>query len=174
MDLNPTNIQQEASPSITANINQNVGETNSQVQQSYEAPAQAASRGLLGVQNNMNQGLSYGDQATTAAIKSRYNGQNVFAQNQLNIDTMKAADADHLRNLGAATQAASQEVELNRQKAILQWNIDQQNKKARGQILGTTLGIVGGVVGGVYGGAAGAGAGYAVGSGVGNAVGSAN
>lgn len=169
----PQDINESSAPSITANVNQQAGETNRDVSNTYNAGTSTA-RGLLNSPSNFNQGLSYGDSATTAAIKSRYQQQATVAQNQLSIDTMKQASSDHLRNLQTATAAAGQEVEQNRQKALLKWNIDQANKKARGAILGTTLGIIGGVVGGIYSGGAGAAAGYAAGSGVGNAVGSSN
>ncbi len=158
-------------PTISANIASRAGQTNAQVANSYAAPAQEASRGLLNSHDNFNNGLSYGDQATSAAIKSRYLPQQNQAANQLKIDTMKNADADHIRNLQTATAAAGQEVELNKQKALLKWKIDQADKKARGAILGTTLGIVGGVVAGVYTGGTGAAAGYAAGQGIGQAAG---
>lgn len=167
----PSTFTESSAPSITANVGQQVGESNRDVSNTYNAGTSAA-KGLLNSPSNFNSGLSYGDSATSAAIKSRYTQQSNVASNQLSIDTMKQASSDHLRNLQTATAAAGQEVEQNKQKALLKWSIDQANKKARGAILGTTLGIVGGVVGGIYSGGAGAGAGYAVGSGVGNAIGS--
>jgi hypothetical protein len=122
----------------------------------------------------MDSTLDYGNNALTQAIQNRYSQGFNQNQAQLNTSIMQNADADHLQNLTVATNAASQEVELNRQKALLAWKIDQANKRARGQILGTTLGIVGGVVGGVAGGADGAMAGYKLGSGVGQSYGQNN
>ncbi len=171
-DTSPLAFEATASPAIAANVNQYAGQTNQGIANSYTQGGESAARGLLNAPSNFNSGLSYGDQATSAAIKARYLPQQNMAQSELKIDAMKNADADHLRNLQTATQAAGQEVEMNKQKAILKWKIDQQNKKARGAILGTTLGIVGGVVGGIYSGGTGAAAGYAAGQGVGNAVGS--
>ena len=170
----PENVSAEAAPSITANIQGQASQTNGQIANSYMNAGASGAKGLLNAPNNINGGLSYGDNATTAAIKSRMNSGNALNQGQLKVSTMQQADADHLRNLQTATQAAGQEVAMNKQKAILAWNIDQQNKKANGAILGTTLGIVGGVVGAYAGGAGGAVAGYQAGQGVGNAVGSAN
>ncbi len=160
-----------ASASVTQNINNQVGHTNQQIADSYSQPAMAAGRGLLNSHDNFNNGLSFGDQATTAAIKSRYDKQYQQSESGLKLDMIKGAQADHVRNLQVATQAAGQEVAMNKEKAILKWKQEQAAKKARGQVIGTTLGIVGGVVGAIYGGPAGAGAGYALGSGVGSAVG---
>ncbi len=173
MDLNQfdNNINSTADPSLRANVNEQVGQTNQNVADNYAQGAQSAGRGLLNSHDNFNSGLSYGDRATTAAIKSRYDRQYQQSENKLKLDVMKNAQSDHIRNLQVAGQAAGQEVALNKEKAILKWKKEQADKKARGQVIGTTLGIVGGVVGAIYGGPAGAGAGYALGSGVGSAVG---
>ncbi len=160
--------------SLDAFSRQQVGQSNQDVANTYGSGAMSAGRGLLNAPNHTNSSLSYGDQATTSAIQSRYQQKYTQNENALKLDVMKSAQSDHIRNLQSATQMASQEVEQNRQKALLKWKIDQANKKARGAIVGQTLGIVGGVVGGIYGGAAGAGAGYAAGSGIGQAYGENN
>lgn len=165
------NLDPTADPSVKANVAEQVGMSNHDLAQKYSGDATTAGRGLLNSHDNFNNGLSYGDNATSAAIKSRYNQDYKQSENALKLDTMKKANADHIANLHVATQAAGQEVELNKQKAILKWKMEQAEKKARGQVVGNVLGIVGGVVGAVYGGPAGAGAGYALGSGVGQAAG---
>ena len=167
----PNALKETHDPSLAAFSNQQVGQSNQDVANSYGQGAMSAGRGLLNAPSNTNSSLSYGDQATTSAIQSRYQQKYTQNENALKLDVMKNAQNDHIRNLQSATAMAGQEVEQNRQKALLKWKIDQANKKARGAIVGETLGIVGGVVGGIYGGPAGAGAGYAAGSGIGNAVG---
>lgn len=171
MDLDGHNVDSAADPSITANINEQVGQTNHGIAAQYGS-GMAQARGLLNQPDNYNQGISYGDKATSDAIRSRYSQGFHRHENELSTDIMKNASRDHIANLHVASQAAGQEVEDNRQKAILRWKVEQANKKARGAVLGNVLGIVGGVVGGIYGGGApGAMAGYAAGQGVGNAVG---
>ena len=180
MDINGYSLDSENPASITANVNTQANQTNQDIANQYTGDAKSAGRGLLNSTDNFNNGLSFGDKAQTQAIQSRYTQAYNRGESALSLDALKNAQSDHIRNLQIATQAAGQEVELNRQKAIMKWNIEQQNKKARGAILGTTLGIVGGVVGGVVGAygtagvgtAAGAAAGYAAGQGVGQAVGS--
>ncbi len=161
-------------PSLASFTKEQVGQSNQSLANSYDHDAMASGRGLLNAPNHTNSSLSYGDQATTSAIQSRYQQKYTQGENALKLDVMKNAQSDHIRNLQSTTAMAGQEVEMNRQKALLKWKIDQANKKARGQVIGTTLGIVGGVVGAYFGGAAGAGAGYAAGSGVGQAVGENN
>ncbi len=129
-------------------------------------------RGLLNPATNPGQGLAYGDQATSDAIRSRSNQAYTRKEHDIKTDILKNASHDHLAALQVASHAAGEEVEQNRQKELLRWKIDQQNKKARGAVLGTVLGITGGVVAGIYTGGAGAGAGYAAGQGIGQAVGS--
>ena len=173
-DLSPDPgvLDPRSDPSLTSFSREQVGQSNQDVANNYGQGAMAAGRGLLNAPNNMNSSLNYGDQATTAAIRSRTNQQYTQSENGLKLDVMKNAQADHIRNLQSATAMAGQEVEQNRQKALLKWKIDQANKKARGAVVGNVLGIVGGVVGAYAGGPAGAGAGYAVGSGAGQAIGS--
>lgn len=173
MDMDGYNIDSTADPSLTANIKEQVGQTNQQMANGYAEGGIAAGRGLLNStgSDDFNRGLSFGDKATTAAIKSRYDKQYQLSETKLKLDAIQGAQSDHLRNLTVATQAAGQEIELNKKKAELKWQKEQADKKARGAIVGTTLGIVGGVVGGIYSGGAGAGAGYAAGNAAGNAIG---
>ncbi len=171
MEWNDKSLDPTSDPSITAAVKEQVGQSNHDLANTYGQQAQTAGRGLLNSHDNFNNGLSYGDAATTAAIKGRYEQKYKQSENALSLDTMTKANADHIRNLQVATNAAGQEVEMNKQKAILKWKIQQAEKKARGAVVGNVLGIVGGVVGAVYGGPAGAGAGYALGQGVGTAAG---
>lgn len=181
MDIDGQNIDATSDPAIGATVDRQIGLTNAGMAKDYMASAPQA-RGLLGENSNFNSGLAYGDKANTQAIRNRYMPDYNLQQKELNLETIKSAQTDHIRNLQVATQAASQEVEMNRQKALIKWKIDQANKQARGAVLGQVLGITGAVVGGVAAGyatggvGAGAGitAGYAAGSGLGNAVGSAN
>lgn len=172
----PTNIEGASllptnDPSISSNVATQTGTSNQDYAANYGS-GNSTARGLLnGANPSFDQNLDFGNQAQTQAIQGRYSQPYYRGEAQLSTNIVAAADADHLHNLQVATDAAGQEVELNRQKALMAWKIDQANKRARGQILGTTLGIVGGVVGGIYGGAGGATAGYAAGSGVGQAAG---
>lgn len=171
-NLNPTasaGIAQEATQS--SNPYENVG--------AYSA-GKAPAQGLLNDPSSFQEGLGGGNDSMAGAIKARsMQGFNI-GQNQVDLSIAKQASADKLNALSIASQQANQEVLQNRQKAMLAYQIDQANKKARGQILGTILGITGGigggVIGGVYGGptgaATGAQAGFGVGSGTGQMIGS--
>lgn len=170
MDVAGQNMDDYADPSITANVNEQVGQSNAGIARNYEGGIDQA-RGLLSQPEHFNSQLAYGDKATTDAIRSRFSQPYMREEHKLKTDIMMNASQDHIRNLQSASHAAGQEVEANRQKAILRWKIEQSNKRARGAVLGNVLGIVGGVVGGAYSGGAAAGAGYAAGQGVGNAVG---
>ncbi len=174
MDLNGYNVDSASSPAIDANVNGLVHQSNADLGNQYLSHTSEA-RGLLNQPNNFSSNLGYGDAATSEAIRSRASQPYLRQEGQLKLDVMQNAASDHIRQLQVASQAAGQEVEDNRQKAILRWKVDQANKKARGAVLGNVLGIVGGVVAGVYtagtGAAAGAAAGYAAGQGIGNAVG---
>ncbi len=170
-NVNDYNLAPTADPAITANINNRTAQTSAGIAQNYGSELGEA-RGLLNSGGNEPPGLSYGDQATSAAIKARYNQAYTQNENQLKTSIIQNADQDHLRALTTATNAAGQEVELNRQKAILRYKVEQANRRARGQVLGSVLGIVGGVGGAVIGGEAGGWKGAAVGAGVGQAAGS--
>ncbi len=164
------NLDPTASPQISSMVNENQG--------SY-APAdksgEAYGRGLLDNSSSPSAGI---DQGTMNAIKSRANQRYNLGESQLDVGIMKQANADKINHLLNVSQLANTEVEQNRQKALLSYQIQQANRRARGQILGSVLGITGGIIGGVagsYGGgvgaAAGASAGYAAGSGAGQMIG---
>lgn len=177
-EINGINVDSTNDPSIQSTVNFQSGQSNAGVAQGYSQPGQEAAQGLLNRPDNYNKGLNYGDAATSAAIKQKYMGQYNIQNNALSLETTRNATADQIHNLSATTQAAGQEVEQNRQKALLKWNVEQQNKRARGAILGNVLGIVGAVGGGVagafaggVGAPAGAAAGYALGQGAGNMIG---
>lgn len=144
--------------------------TNSGVAQDYMRGADVG-KGLLTQNDTYGSGLAYGNpmsQAIKQRAMSDYNSQYKDISNR----ALRAASEDHIRNLASATQMASEEVQMNRQKEMLKNQIDQANKRARGQVLGTVLGITGGIAGAYVGGPAGAAAGYSAGQGVGNMVGS--
>ncbi len=174
LSYDPNVLEARSSPALGAFSKEQAGQSNQDIANTYGQAAMASGRGLLNAPNNTNSSLSYGDQATTAAIRGRTNQKYTQEENGLKLDIIKNAQADHIRNLQSATQLASQEVEQNRQKALLKWKIDQANKKARGSIVGETLGIIGGAAAAYYSGGnmAAAGAGYQAGKGIGTAVGS--
>lgn len=179
MDLNGYNVDSNADPNITANVNEQVGHSNADLAGKYGSGITQA-RGLLAQPETFNSQLGYGDKATSAAIRSRYSMPYNQSEKQLKLDNLRGAATDHLRQLSVASAAAGQEVEENRQKAILRWKVDQANKRARGAVVGSVLGIVGGVAGGIagaYAGGVGAGtgamAGYQLGQGAGNMIGGA-
>src|SRR6185503_7205415 len=168
MDVNGQNLDPTATPAITDSINHQVGMSNQGLANSYSSNA---GQGLLNLNTSGGSGTAFQPSAESAAIRNRYMPQFNRSEQQLSLDNLKGAQEDHIRNLQVATAAAGQEVELNKQKAILKDKIDQANKKARGAVLGTVLGIVGGVVAGIYTGGTGAAAGYAAGNAAGNAIG---
>lgn len=170
MEVNGQSLDPTATQEITDNVNRQAHMSNADVANDYNQGI-SSGRGLLNQQAPINGSLAYGDKATSDAIRSRYMPQFNRAENELKLENMRNAQTDHLRNLQTATQAASEEVELNKQKALLKWKIEQANKKANGAIVGNVLGIIGGAVGAYFGGVGGAAAGYQAGQGVGNAVG---
>ncbi len=181
-NVNDYDLTPRADPAVTANVATRTGQTSAGIAQDYSS-GMGEARGLLNQPSQTNNTLSYGDQATSAAIKARYNQDYTRQENDLKVSVMRNADADHIRSLQVATAAAGQEVQENREKAILKYKIEQANRRARGQVLGSVLGIVGTVGGAVAGGAAtgtfvggavGAQAGGALGSGIGQAYGSNN
>lgn len=154
-------------------INEQVGQTNAGIAKGYTS-GNAEARGLLAQPENFNQGLSFGDRATSDAIKGKYMQSYAHKESQLNNKMLQSADQDHVRKLQNAANMAGEEVELNKQKEILRHKKAQAARAARGAVLGQVLGITAGVVAGVYTGGAGAGAGYMAGNAAGNAIGGAN
>lgn len=145
----------------------------------YMGGAQEAGRGLIGQDDNFSQGLGFGDQAMSAAIKSKYNAKYNLGENRLAHEMKKAGQDDQIKKLQVTSQLASEEHQMNLQKEILRRKKIQAKKAARGQIIGQVLGITGAVAGGVIGAAAGgagapmgAMAGYQAGTALGGAVGS--
>jgi hypothetical protein len=169
MDVNGQSLESTASKDITENINQFSRGNVQSTADSYSG--NSAGRGILNAQTNFDRGLGGENTAEAAAIRNRYMPQYDRHERQLNLDNVRAAGADRIRNLAVATQAASEEVQLNRQKAILKDKIEKAQRAARGAVLGHVLGIVGGVVGGVVTGGVGAAAGFAAGEAAGNAIG---
>jgi hypothetical protein len=171
MEINGQDLEYESNEALRDTIAQQTQRSNQDLANTYNSGI-SEGRGLLNSQDGFDSSVSYGNKAEADAIRSRYMPSYKRAETSLKIDNMKNAQSDQIRHLAIASQAAAQEVEINKQKTLLKWKIDQANKKARGAVLGNVLGIVGGVVGGIYGGPAGAMAGYGAGQGIGNAAGS--
>lgn len=159
-----------ASPQLTGLINSETSTNANKIAANYGSGIEEG-RGLLNAPDNFNKNLSYGDAGTLGAIKSKYNQEYNQNAKQLSTKLMSQANTDQIKRLAVASQAADQEVELNRQKEFLKYQKSQANKKARGAVLGHVLGIVGGVVAGAYTAGAGAPAGFMAGEAAGNAIG---
>lgn len=181
MDVNGIDLEASSNPSISAHMNE-LASDNTQNQANRYTQDFSQAKGLLTQPEHFSSSLAYGDKATSDAIRQRSGLQPYLRQeSQLKLDAVKNASSDRLRALSAATTAASQEVAMNKQKALLRWQVDQANKKARGAVLGHVLGIVGAVGGAIVGTyaapgagtAVGASAGAALGEGAGNAIGGA-
>lgn len=168
MDINGIDLEARGNAQVDA-LALEGRKSNADVGREYMQGTQAG-RGLLTQPSDGNQGLAYGS-PMQAAIKQRYMNEYNFEHQKLNNRVLRAASEDHLRNLSATSQLANEEVQQNRQKAMLKNEIEQANKRARGQVLGTVLGITGGIAGAFAGGPTGAMAGYAAGSGAGQMIG---
>jgi len=124
--------------------------------------------GLLNQSDNMNQNLSFGDQALSTAIRGKYSKpfqvQQQGMQNKMKLD----ARNEHFEKVRVAHELASQEAQTNFQKELIKYKQKQQKRAQRQQLVGSVLGIVGGVAGGIMGGPAGAKGGMAGGQAVGN------
>lgn len=178
MDINGISLEPTADPHITSHVNELNSYTGNDLGQNYLSDKPQA-RGLLGADSSFDKSLGYGDDGTMKAIQSKYAQKYNLGERQLDLNTMRQADADHLLALNSAAGLANQEVLQNQQKALLRYEIEQANKRAKGQILGQVLGITGGIVGGVAGAysgtgpagvAVGASAGYNLGSGAGQTM----
>lgn len=130
----------------------------------------AQGQGLINRPDNFNQGLSFGDQAMSQAIKAKYQGMNLAPQSMA-LESKRMAQDSHLNKLNMASQLAADEANMNLQKEILRQKKKQAQKAMRGQVIGSILGIGGAAAGVALGGAAGGMAGFAAGQGVGQAVG---
>lgn len=128
------------------------------------------SRGLLTQQDNTNQGLAYGDEALSSAIRGKmskgYNVARSGLENKMKLD----ARNEHQAKLMTAHQMANEEANLNFQKEMIKYKQKKMKQAQRQQLIGQVLGLTGAVVGGVYGGPAGAAAGGAAGNMVGGGM----
>jgi len=167
MDVNGMSLDATSTKEIGDLVSDN--RTNAGVAQDYMRGT-GAGRGLLTQEDTYNSGLAYGN-PMSHAIKQRAMNDYNTQYKEISNRALRAASEDHIRNLASASQMANEEVQMNRQKEMLKNQIDQANKRARGQVLGTVLGITGGIAGAYAGGPAGAMAGYSAGQGVGNMVG---
>lgn len=129
-------------------------------------------RGLL-ARDNFSEGLGGSPNPMREAIRSKYAGQFNRAQERLNLDMTKGANADHLRKLEVAQQMAADELKMNFEKEMQRKKLARARAAARGSVVGQVLGTVAAVVAGIYTGGSGAAAGYAAGNAVGNAIGGA-
>lgn len=170
MDYNNMDLSSTNSAALSGLINEHNATDANKVAQNYSSGI-SEGRGLLNRPDNINQTLSYGNDATSNAIKSKYSQQYGLASRELSTKTMMQAHADQIQKLTVASQLADQEVQMNREKALLIDKKKQANKHARGAVLGHVLGIVGGVVAGAYTGGAAAPAGFMAGEAAGNAIG---
>ncbi len=120
--------------------------------------------GLLNQPDTFNQGLSYGDQGMSDAIKQKYsrpfNVQQQGMQNKMKLD----ARNEHFAKIKMAHDLAGQEANTNFQKEMVKYKQKQAKQQQRTAIIGSVLGLVGSVVGGIYGGPGGASAGGAAGN----------
>lgn len=168
MDIDGQSLEASANSDITANIGEYSRGSNQSLADSFGS---SAGRGLLSSRNNFDQNTGFGHSAEMDAIRGRYMPKFERQEKQLNLDNLRGASMDRLRNLQVATQAAGEEVQINKQKAILKDKIEKAQKAARGAVLGHVLGIVGGVVGGVVSGGTAAAGGYMAGQAAGQAIG---
>lgn len=133
--------------------------------QAYGSIAQGTkdSAGLLSGPETFNQGLSFGDQALSSAIRSKYSKPyNVKMQGLENKMRLDARNA-HQAKLETAHQLASEEAQMNFQKEMIKYKKKMAKRQMRQQLVGSVLGIGATVAGGAMGGPAGAAGGSAVG-----------
>lgn len=171
MDLGSIDTTSYRDPSLGATIDSQVGKSNADIGRSYTSGNQEA-RGLLNDPGQLNKSLGFNDQAMGDAIRSKYMQGYGHKESQLNNKMFQQADADHIRQLAGASELANQEVEMNRQKEILRWKVQQSKKAQRGAILGNVLGIAGAAGGAYAGGPQGMMAGMQGGQAAGNMIGS--
>lgn len=168
MEIEGQSLEASADPNIAANVNEYGRGSNQSLADSFSS---GAGRGLLSSRNNFDQDTGFGHSAEMDAIRGRYMPQFDRQEKQLKLDNLKAAGMDRIRNLQVATEAAGQEVQMNKQKTILKDKIEKAQRAARGAVLGHVLGIVGGVVAGYFTAGTGAAAGFAAGEAAGQAIG---
>lgn len=127
--------------------------------------------GLLNGGSGFNDGLNFGNDAMTQAIRQKYSKpfqvQQQGLQNKMKLD----ARNEHFTKIHTAHQLANEEANLNFQKEMIKYKQKMQKKAMRGQIISTVLSLGGAVAGGVVGGPVGAMAGYGGGAMAGQAIG---
>lgn len=132
----------------------------------YQALSQGTdTSGLLNQPDNFNQGLGYGYEAMSQAIRSKYSQpyqiQMQGMQNKMQLDARNA----HFQKVLTAHHLASEEASMNFQKEMIKYKQKVAKRAQRQQLIGSVLGLAGGIVGSVYGGPAGGMAGQAAGQG---------
>lgn len=176
MEVEGYNLDPTSNKDLTAHINEMNSQSTGDLAKQYSS-GMGEARGLLNQPSGTNNSLAYGDRAVSDAIRSRSNQGYYQSERKLSVDVLKNAGQDKLRSLQVASQAAGEEVQLNRQKDLLRWQTEQANKRARGAVLGNILGIAGAIGGGIAGSVlmpgAGTAAGAAMGASAGMGVGSA-
>ena len=120
--------------------------------------------GLLNSPETFNQGLGYGDQALSSAIRNKYSEpfrtQQSGLQNKMKLDSRNV----HFEKMRVAHQLANDEAQANFQKSMIKYKQKMAKRAQRQQLVGQVLGLVGGVAGGAMGGPAGAMGGQAAGN----------
>lgn len=156
---------------VSSFVDEARNENQSDLAQKYGSAIQEG-QGLINRPDNYNQGLSFGNQALSQAIRNKYQGQNLQPQ-AMALESRRMATESHLNKLNMASQLAADEANMNLQKEILRQKKKQAQRAARGQVLGAVLGIGGAIAGGAVtgGNAAGIMAGASAGQGVGQAMG---
>ena len=145
---------------------------NSTPEKEYQTISQRTndSRGLLNQGDNLNQGLNYGDEALSSAIRSKYskpyNTQMSGMENKMRLDARNA----HFARLQTAHQLANEEAKINFQKEMIKYKQKMAKRQQRQQLVGSVLGLTGAVAGGVIGGSAGAAGGSMAGGAAGQAL----
>lgn len=170
MDYNNLDLTSTNSAALSGLINENNATNANKLSQNYSSGI-SEGRGLLNRPDTINKSLSYGDNATSNAIRSKYSHQYELSARELSTKTMAQAHSDQIKKLTVASQLADQEVQMNKDKALLRDKKKQADRKARGAVLGHVLGIVGGVVAGAYTMGTAAPAGFMAGEAAGNAIG---
>lgn len=160
-------LQERNDPAVSGFLKEAQGTSADQRLSTYKDAARGSS-GLIQSDNQFNKSLGMNPQ--TDAIRSKYMGEFNKAQDRQDLELSKSSTQDHLKKLAIASDLASQEIQLNQQKAMLRAKIKRANKQARAQTIGAVLGIVGTGVGAFYGGPSGAVGGGMLGQSLGTAA----
>lgn len=127
--------------------------------------------GLLTQPDNFNQGLSFGDQALSSAIRGKYSRPFQLDQSRLQNKMKLDARNEHFQKILTAHTLANQEAQTNFQKEMIKYKQKMAKRQQRQQIVGSVLGLTGAVAGGIMGGPAGATGGLAAGGMAGQSAG---